>query len=138
MTDKEIIKALECCSKDDCDNCPNAFGNCYANLARQALELIKSKDKTIDWFATAKQAKERRVFDVFMNRTRVDTIKEFGERVKQEIDNALESNYKVKSQWLEKTNIDNETMVRYIDGKIDCLLGLNMFVHNLVKEMVGN
>ena len=38
---EEIIKALECCSKDDCDNCPNTFGNCYSNLAREALSLIK-------------------------------------------------------------------------------------------------
>lgn len=37
----QIIKALDCCSKDDCDNCPNGFGNCYANLAGYALALIK-------------------------------------------------------------------------------------------------
>lgn len=37
MTDNEIIKALECCKKDDCDNCPNNFGNCYANLAAAIL-----------------------------------------------------------------------------------------------------
>ena len=41
MTDNEIIKALECCSKDDCDNCPNSFANCYSNLAGHALDLIK-------------------------------------------------------------------------------------------------
>ena len=36
-----IIKGLECCSKDDCDNCPNTFGNCYSTLANYALTLIK-------------------------------------------------------------------------------------------------
>lgn len=41
MNTEMIIKALECCSKDDCDNCPNGFGNCYANLAGYALALIK-------------------------------------------------------------------------------------------------
>ena len=40
LTDAEIKKALECCKKDDCDNCPNDFGNCYANLAGYALDLI--------------------------------------------------------------------------------------------------
>lgn len=40
MTDKDIIKALECCKKDDCDNCPNDFGNCCANLAGFSLDLI--------------------------------------------------------------------------------------------------
>ena len=38
---EQIIKALECCIKDDCDNCPNSFGNCYSNLAGYALALIK-------------------------------------------------------------------------------------------------
>lgn len=47
MTTEQIIKALECCSKDDCDNCPNGFGNCYANLAGYALALIKSQQGQI-------------------------------------------------------------------------------------------
>ena len=38
---EQIIKALECCAKDDCDNCPNSFGNCYSNLAGYALALIR-------------------------------------------------------------------------------------------------
>ena len=40
MEREKIIKALECCSKDDCDNCPNTFGNCYSNLAGCSLSLI--------------------------------------------------------------------------------------------------
>ena len=48
MTDKEIIKALECCKKDDCDNCPNDFGNCYANLSGYSLELINRQQEEID------------------------------------------------------------------------------------------
>ena len=40
MEREKIIKALECCSKDDCDNCPNTFGNCYSNLSGYALALI--------------------------------------------------------------------------------------------------
>ena len=45
MTDKDIIKALECCKKDDCDNCPNDFGNCYTNLAVCSHDLI-NRQKT--------------------------------------------------------------------------------------------
>ncbi len=48
MTDNEIIKALECCKKDDCDNCHNNFGNCYANLSGYSLDLIKRKQAEID------------------------------------------------------------------------------------------
>ena len=48
MTDNEIIKALECCMKDDCDNCPNGFGNCEHNLAEASLDLINRQKAEID------------------------------------------------------------------------------------------
>lgn len=48
MTNKEIIKALECCKKDDCDNCPNDFGNCCANLAGCSLDLITRQRAEIE------------------------------------------------------------------------------------------
>ena len=47
MERTEVIKALECCAKDDCDNCPNGFGNCYSNLAGDALSLIKELTEKI-------------------------------------------------------------------------------------------
>ena len=47
MEREQIIKALECCSKDDCDNCPNGFGNCYSNLAKDALAIIESQEQRI-------------------------------------------------------------------------------------------
>lgn len=48
MTDKEIIQALECCKKDDCDNCPNDFGNCYANLSGYSLDIINRQQAEIE------------------------------------------------------------------------------------------
>ena len=51
MTDNKIIKALECCKKNDCDNCPNGFGNCYANLAGYALDLINRQRVEIEKLA---------------------------------------------------------------------------------------
>ena len=62
----QIIKALECCSKDDCDNCPNSFGNCYSNLARDALSLIKELTEENE-------------------RLRADTIDEFVKMVKEKM-----------------------------------------------------
>lgn len=50
MNDNEIIKALECCKKDDCDNCPNDFGNRYSNLAGYALEIINRQKAEIEDF----------------------------------------------------------------------------------------
>lgn len=48
MDREQIVKALECCSKDDCDNCPNTFGNCYSNLAKDALSLIKELTEELE------------------------------------------------------------------------------------------
>ena len=51
MTDNEIKKALECCINDDCDNCPDTFGNCEHNAMRNALDLINRlqvKNKELD------------------------------------------------------------------------------------------
>lgn len=44
MTDKDIIKALECCVNDNCYECPFRFGNCRRHeLLKDALNIIKSK-----------------------------------------------------------------------------------------------
>lgn len=48
FTDEEIIRALGCCINDDCDNCPNDFGNCYSNLAGYALDLINRQKEEIE------------------------------------------------------------------------------------------
>ena len=48
LTDNEIIKALECCINDDCDNCPDTFGNCEHNAMRNALDLIKRLQAKIE------------------------------------------------------------------------------------------
>ena len=48
MTDKNIIKALECCINDDCDNCPDTFGNCEHNAMRNALNLINRQKAEIE------------------------------------------------------------------------------------------
>lgn len=47
-----IKKALECCQKDDCDHCPNTFGNCYSNLAGYALALINELENDNEVFAS--------------------------------------------------------------------------------------
>ena len=48
MTDNEIKKALECCINDDCDNCPDTFGNCEHNAMRKALDLINRQQAEIE------------------------------------------------------------------------------------------
>ncbi len=49
MTDNEIIKALECCSKEDCGNCPvSKFGSCIDNTMEEALALINRQKGEIE------------------------------------------------------------------------------------------
>lgn len=47
LTDSEIIKALDCCKYDDCNNCPNVVDNCHANLIDYALDLINRQKEEI-------------------------------------------------------------------------------------------
>ena len=49
LSEEQIIKTLECCINDDCDNCPDSFGNCEHNVMRNALEIIKSKNEKIKY-----------------------------------------------------------------------------------------
>lgn len=49
MTDKETIKALECCANEDCDNCPNAIGMfCGYELSAPALDLINRQHEQLE------------------------------------------------------------------------------------------
>lgn len=47
-TDDEIIKALECCINDNCNDCPETFGNCELTTMRNALDLLKRQKAEIE------------------------------------------------------------------------------------------
>ena len=59
MTDKDITKALECCSYNDCTDCPlknsDTFDECTRLLSTYSLDLIKRQEELI-----AENATERR------------------------------------------------------------------------------
>lgn len=46
MIDREtVIRALENCTKGSCpEDCPYIDVDCYENIARDALELLRGKD----------------------------------------------------------------------------------------------
>ena len=48
LTDSEIIKALDCCKYDDCNNCPNVSDNCHANLVDYVLDFIDRQKAEIE------------------------------------------------------------------------------------------
>lgn len=81
MTEEQIIRALECCKNDDCDNCPNTFGNCYANLAGYALDIINRQQEKLKVQANNIHALIK-MKDVEMQRIKAEAIKEFVEKLK--------------------------------------------------------
>ena len=69
---------------------------------------------------------------------KAEAYKEFAERLKKEIYEALKSNYKARSERIDKYNIgETDEFISYCGGKIDCLRGLEDFIDNLLKELVG-
>lgn len=100
MNANEIIKALECCKKDDCDNCPNDFGNCYSNLAGYALEVIqqtasRNEKQKAEIERLSEESKKVSAyigngwgyvsFLEFVKKQRAEVIKEFVERFLKKI-----------------------------------------------------
>ena len=94
----EIIKAFECCIKDDCDNCPSSFGNCMDNNMRAAIDLINRYEAEIKRLADENKKQKAIIediensinplpfvtdFDMAMNKTKDDAVKEFAQRLKK-------------------------------------------------------
>ena len=48
MTDERLIKVLECCANEDCDNCPSLVKECKKHALLNALDLIKRQKEEIE------------------------------------------------------------------------------------------
>lgn len=113
LTDAEVKKALECCGKDDCDNCPNTFGNCYSNLAGYTLDLINRQegeiekneniirvaDKTIETLNAENEVLKRRN----------TTLEKLAEHRKKAIFERVERNLELRKE-LKTANAENENL----------------------------
>ena len=116
MTDNEIIKALECCINDDCDNCPDTFGNCEHNAMRNALDLINRQKADI--------GRLQKINDSFTDigklysEVKAEVVKEFADRLK-----ALDRLYVDVSYGYGREHYTEAISVNLID--------------NLVAELVG-
>ena len=111
MTDKEIIKALECCISDEnCENCPlhhkkieNACVLTVVEFYKEILALINRQQAEIERL-NIRLRKERHQFDdlgKMYSEIRAEAIKEFAEDIIREFPEA------------------------------------EFYINNLVKEMVG-
>ena len=91
MNDKDIIKALECCSKQtmisECEKCPIVSPNgCRTELIGYALALIKRQQAEIEKLTIQKNAfgAGMKVEARKHQEVRNEAIKEFAERLKKE------------------------------------------------------
>lgn len=132
MEDKEIIKALECCTynitQEKCDECPLYSWHCTTELAKNALDLINRqkaeierlkdevkektetitflKDQAVGWSIDFCNLKEK------LDTAKAEAVKEFAEKLKEQ--------YEIWD--------DDEYYFNYVTtDQID----------NLLKEMVG-
>ena len=79
------------------------------------------------------------IFESAKETIKTEAYKECIEKAKEEIKQALENNYKVKAERIEKHNVGEiDEFISYCTGKIDCLRGLDDFLDNLLKELVGD
>lgn len=127
---EQIIKALECCAKDNCDKCPNSFGNCYANLAGYALALIRELTEEKERIAHESACHRQTVIDnlreslEFLDeeteRVRADTVRKFAEMLKKRIE---------KSSYNART--DRKTV-----RKEELLEQVNWVYHEVVPDLI--
>lgn len=91
MTGEQIIKALTCCMKDDCGNCPMLSKDwerdCANDLMGETLNYI-SRLKTANNYW--QQETKKLWVDNCNKKEAEDAIKEFADRVKENIDCLVE------------------------------------------------
>lgn len=86
MTDKEIIKALECRIKKECTNCPHKKMFCSDTVAmKHALDLTKRQQKEVERLKIENQSLRSAAssYKLHYNKARTEAVKEFAERLKE-------------------------------------------------------
>lgn len=87
MKANDVVKGLECCIFDDCENCPHDEETaCVENLHQESVDLIKSFKAEIKRLeANLKEAlAEIEALKQINLHCKAETAKEFAERLKTE------------------------------------------------------
>lgn len=66
MTDKQIVKALECCKREECDRCPfsnKGLGVCGQFLIEQAFDLVRRQQEEIEWLKSERDNTQRDILE---------------------------------------------------------------------------
>ena len=98
MSDNEIIKALECCIKEQCSNCCNCGNwheqwNCMTEIMKKALDLINRQKAEIERlkkdneYILMQHKFQRRpsgdCWNDVIEKAKAEAVKEFAERLKE-------------------------------------------------------
>ena len=128
MTDKDIIKALECCGiKTDCKGCyfdtHESEDICAREIVKNAFDLINRQKEEIEFLRKTIGKNDKKALDVTLEeieKSRVEAIIGFAERLKQTITNEINTYYNSNGggYYLAEDTIED--------------------IDNLVKEMAGN
>lgn len=140
-TDEEIIKALECHIKaEDCEGC-EMFGGCdEIILTKLVLDLInRQQDEIVSLKTELKRVCAERDAHICTNNfIKSEAYKEFAKEVNEEISKAYDNNSVVLREHYKKHKDNlNYEFIGAIIAKMNTLRGLDDFIDNLLKEMVG-
>ena len=133
MTDEQIMDSLYCCDNAFCEHChyKQYTVNCTDHLCRDAFELVKRLREEKVYLQSELNLAEAKIYDLecheansddAFDQMRVDTVKEFAEKVKFiDGDACIE-------EWVAQGDICYAFNYDKFEKQID----------NIVKEMVGD
>ena len=137
MTDNDIIKALECCCKNNnCEGCPLDFltfsSQCASELAIKSLDLINRQQAENKAFAEIIKKQDDEISGLrrdLLSRKNLEesfskSVKQFEKKLARTVELAKAKAYKEFAERCKDVFIKEDTFTR----------GL---IVNLVKEMVG-
>ena len=159
MTDKDIIKALECCISDEnCENCPlhhkkieNACVLTVVEFYKEILDLINRQQAEIERLQEVQVQYVKAYFDEFVERLKFDislteldsglldyVIDELVETMKNEFSREADFTDLIKAEAIKEFAERLKTLMfgkycDYFNFEIT-----NAIIDNIVKEMVGD
>ena len=130
MTDKDIVKALECCGiKTDCKGCyfdtHESEDICAREIVKNAFDLINHQKEEIEFLRKTIGKNSKKALDVTLEeieKSRVEAITEFAERLKQTITNEINTYYNSNGggYYLAEDRIEDiDNLVKEMSGKAE-------------------
>ena len=140
LTDEQIIKALECCQKDDCDNCPlSNYDGCKSllfdgDIVLDLINRLKAQNKEFD---------EKIVMQMGL----IEYQKAEIERLKDELaqtEDAFNKIYEINGTYERKIDTAKSEAIKEFAERLSNLTASYWLdninkghINDLVKEMVG-